>query len=1397
MSALLRALLWPLRLLLPSRLIHRARYTRLRIPARAADTHAVIEMRARRIGPTRSFPAGAAVARSSSGRRRRPARRGLAPKLLVLAGLAALALSLAAVAFAYFTAGATGGSNGQSTAGTVGPPGSPTVAAFSTTGTVHISWGAAKLGNGDPVQGYFVTRSDNAAVCGSSIGSPITGLSCDDSGVPDGTYSYTVFAVFHNWTTPAATGSILVDTQAPAPTVTAPADGSTNVSTTPTITGTAGTQPADSTHSADNGTVDVAIYAGGTPTGAPVRSFTGVAATGGTWTVNVLTALAGGTTYTVKVTQGDAAGNSGSSSSSFTTTSTAAKLAIITAPRMITAGDVTGTITVQRQDASGNPAVTGSSITVDLSSSSGAGAFEDPSNAPITSVTIAAGASTASFLYTDTVAGSPVITAADDDHVLTSATQAETVVPAAANKLAFTVSPGDTSADNPLAPQPQVTVEDQYGNTVTGDSSAIAIAIKSGTGSLGASLGGCGSNPKNASSGIATFAGCQITLVGAGYVLRATDPGLIGADSSAFDITPGAAGAVAITPTPSSATASSTTNISLAFQLQDQFGNNTTSSGTTTLSLSAVSSAGFFGASNGAAGTATASVTFGNGVGTATEYYGDQDASASTLITAKNLTTSWGTTHVQIDPGTASRLAVTAPSTTTAGSPVTVTVTAQDQFGNTATSYHGTAHFTSSDGGAAVGLPASYQFVAGDAGVHTFTNGVKLVTAGSQTVTATDTADGSITGAASIVVTAGSATNLAVSAGNGQSATVNTAFSSPLVAKVTDSFGNVVSGVSVAFTAPGSAATAAFKATGGACASGGSAQAACTATSNASGLATSSAFTASTTAGTYTVMAASAGLTGSPLSFTETNTAGTATTIAISSGSGQSAKVNTAFTNPMVAKVTDTFGNAVAGVSVTFTAPGSGAGGTFKANAGACVPGGSAAATCTTATDASGLATSSTFTANATTGGYNVTVTSAGLTGSPLTFSETNTAGAATTVAFSVQPSGATSANGVFPIQPSVTVTDSLGNPVSGQSVTLTTNGVANGSLAGCLGAVNTNASGVATFSGCTWTAVGTADTIKATSGALSAVSASFNITGPKKLVFSAQPSTTATAGSAFAAQPTVSVEDAAGNIVTADSSNVTLAITTPNGATLSCTTGLTSAASYGVVPFTGCSIDNPSATAYRLKATDGSLTVTTSTGITVSAGQATQIVLSSSGTDLGAGAGETVTATIEDALGNTVTTGADSSRTITFAQTAGPGSVSGLTSAAAVAGVKTITITGGALGSVTLRASATLTQGATNSNTLTFNVNAAPTISSPTAASPCNPGHNGTADCTISGTGFESGATATISDNGNVNSVTFNSATQLTINVTGNGGQRKPGDITVTNPDGGSVTVKDGFSNG
>jgi hypothetical protein len=127
---------------------------------------------------------------------------------------------------------------------------------------------------------------------------------------------------------------------------------------------------------------------------------------------------------------------------------------------------------------------------------------------------------------------------------------------------------------------------------------------------------------------------------------------------------------------------------------------------------------------------------------------------SATLKTAGNQTitatdTSNASVHgqsgtISVTPVAATHLAVSAPSTASNGVGFTVTVTAQDQFNNTATGFGDTVHFTTSDGSAT--LPADTTLTNG---TGTFT--VTLRTNGSQTVTATDTANGAIAGTSAAI----------------------------------------------------------------------------------------------------------------------------------------------------------------------------------------------------------------------------------------------------------------------------------------------------------------------------------------------------------------------------------------------------------------------------------------------------------------------------------------------------------------------------------------------------------------------------------------------------------------------------------------------------------------------
>ena len=200
--------------------------------------------------------------------------------------------------------------------------------------------------------------------------------------------------------------------------------------------------------------------------------------------------------------------------------------------------------------------------------------------------------------------------------------------------------------------------------------------------------------------------------------------------------------------------------------------------------------------------------------------------------------------------------------------------------------------------------------------------------------------------------TSGPPGSIIVTSGSGQSAQVKSAFGNPLVATVEDANQNPVANASVIFTAPLSGPSGTF-AGGGATA---------TVQTNASGVATSPVFAASTTAGNYVVVATVAGA-ATPASFSLTNSSAAPASVTVSSGSGQSAQVRSAFGNPLVVRVKDAYGNPTVNAAVTFSAPGSGASGTFAGGG----------LTSSVGTNPSGVAISPAFTANGIAGSYLVT----------------------------------------------------------------------------------------------------------------------------------------------------------------------------------------------------------------------------------------------------------------------------------------------------------------------------------------------------------------------------------------------------------------------------------------
>jgi len=106
-------------------------------------------------------------------------------------------------------------------------------------------------------------------------------------------------------------------------------------------------------------------------------------------------------------------------------------------------------------------------------------------------------------------------------------------VAGAAKKLFFLQQPSNAGVNVTISPAITVAIQDQFGNTVTTNSSTVTLAIGSNPG--GGTLSGAASVA--AVSGVATFSTLSINMAGIGYTLAASAPGLTGVTSNGFNIT--------------------------------------------------------------------------------------------------------------------------------------------------------------------------------------------------------------------------------------------------------------------------------------------------------------------------------------------------------------------------------------------------------------------------------------------------------------------------------------------------------------------------------------------------------------------------------------------------------------------------------------------------------------------------------------------------------------------------------------------------------------------------------------------------------------------------------------------------------------------------------------------
>jgi alpha-tubulin suppressor-like RCC1 family protein len=323
------------------------------------------------------------------------------------------------------------------------------------------------------------------------------------------------------------------------------------------------------------------------------------AAVGGVATFPDLTVDKAGPGYHFTAT---AAGLASATSGAFATNpGAAAQLAFTTQPSAVVAGTaMIPAVQVTVQDALGNTVTTAThSVTLAITNGTGtAGAVLGGT----LSTSAVEGVATFGDLTMDKVGSGYTLTAAAG--ALASTTSgAFAATPGAAAKLAFTVQPSGVVAGAAMSPAVQVTVQDAHANLVNSATHSISLAITSGTGTLGAVLGG--TRTAAAVNGVATFGTLSLDKAGAGYTLTAAAAGLTSATSGAFATSAGAAARLAFSVQPSAVLAGALISPAVQVTVQDAL-SNTVPTATHTVTLGVTSGTGTAGAILGGTLTSTA-----------------------------------------------------------------------------------------------------------------------------------------------------------------------------------------------------------------------------------------------------------------------------------------------------------------------------------------------------------------------------------------------------------------------------------------------------------------------------------------------------------------------------------------------------------------------------------------------------------------------------------------------------------------------------------------------------------------------------------------------------------------------------------------------------------------------
>jgi hypothetical protein len=1013
----------------------------------------------------------------------------------------------------------------------------------------------------------------------------------------------------------------------------------------------------------------VILALGANPGGSTLAGTLTRNAVNGVVTFSDLSLNKAGTGYTLVATTN---GLAGATSAGFAVTAgMPSRLAVTSQPSTTAAGSIIApAIQVSVLDSLGNVDTTfAGSVAMVIGSNPGGGTLSGT-----LSQTAVRGVASFADLSIDRAATGYTVAATGSG--LTGATSTTfNIIPGAASKLGFTVQPSGAAAGATLTPAVRVTVQDAFDNVVTSAAPSVTLAITTGAGTSGATLSG--TPTVVAVGGVALFSDLNIDKAGTGYALTATASGLAEATSSGFDIVAGAPAKLGFSVQPSVAAVGGVIAPAVRVAVQDALGNTVINA--TSLITVAIGT-------NPTGGTLSGTLTQSalNGVAT----FGDLSINAAgigyTLTTTASGVAGTTSAPFTISSGTPSRLVFTVqPATASAGSLITpdVQVTVRDSLGNTVTS--ATTLITLAIGTNPSGATLSGTVSRSAAnGVASFSDlAIALASSGYTLVaTASGLAGGT---SAAFDVTPSTATNLAVAA----QPTVTQAGSNlapALQVLARDAFGNTATSftgnVTVAITVGTGAPGAVLSGT--------------TTRPALAGVALFSDLSIDKAGSGYTLSTTSSGLAGATSAAFGIVPA-PASRLAFSVQPSNTV-AGRAITPAVKVTAQDPFGN----TDTTFT------GSVTVVITGGTGTSGAVLSGTRTVSAVKGVATFSTLNINLPGSGYTLTSTAAGLVAA--TSSGFNIT--PSTLAFTVQPTTATAGSVITPAirvtasdttftgQITVAITAGTGSPGAVLSGTKTVNAVL----------------GVATFSNLSINKTGNNYTLTASSaGFTSAVSTAFNITpgAAARLVFSGQP-TTAAAGSVIAPAVQVTAADALGNAVPSFTGSVTVAIASGTGAVGAQLGGpKTVAAVNGVATFANLNIDK-AATGYALAASATGLTSATSTAFNITPGLAANLAFTVQPVTTSAGASVTpaVQVTVQDALGNTVTS---STAQITVAIGTNPGgaTLGGTLTQSAVGGIATfagLSLNKAGTG-YTLTAAATGLAGATSAS---FNITPGSTTS-------------------------------------------------------------------------------------